>query len=107
MQIVEKHCFNSAKAIWLRRKIGCEKLQRRKDGLKSRSKDFPIKKCIIILFFRLGNRQASQGVVAVHARDNVGALLELNCETDFVARNSDFKNLVCLFNFCRIISVLL
>jgi len=41
----------------------------------------------------LSNRQASQDLIAVLTRDNIGALLELNCETDFVARSADFKNL--------------
>jgi elongation factor Ts len=42
----------------------------------------------------LSNRQASQGLVAVFVKDNVAAVLELNCETDFVARSADFQKLV-------------
>jgi elongation factor Ts len=40
-------------------------------------------------------RTASQGLVHsyVHS-DRVGALVEVNCETDFVARTEDFKTLV-------------
>src|SRR4030042_3701268 len=40
-------------------------------------------------------RTASQGVIAtyIHPGDQVGVLVELNCETDFVARNDDFKKL--------------
>lgn len=40
-------------------------------------------------------RTASEGVVEayIHAGGKVGVLLELNCETDFVARTDDFKNL--------------
>jgi len=35
------------------------------------------------------------GVIAsyVHANNKVGALVELRCETDFVANNSEFKTL--------------
>ena len=35
----------------------------------------------------------SEGVVAsyIHANDKVGAMVEVQCETDFVARNEDFK----------------
>lgn len=42
-----------------------------------------------------GEREASQGTVAsyIHA-DRIGVLVEVNCETDFVARTDDFKNLV-------------
>ena len=38
-------------------------------------------------------RVASQGVIEsyIHAGGRVGAMLELNCETDFVARNEEFK----------------
>jgi elongation factor Ts len=38
-------------------------------------------------------RKAGQGVVAsyIHPTQKVGVLLELNCETDFVARSSDFQ----------------
>ncbi|HEX5430259.1 MAG TPA: translation elongation factor Ts [Patescibacteria group bacterium] len=40
-------------------------------------------------------RTAKEGLVAsyIHAGGKVGVLLELNCETDFVARNDEFKNL--------------
>ncbi len=39
------------------------------------------------------SRAVGEGVVAayVHHNSRVGALVELNCETDFVARNDDFR----------------
>ena len=37
-----------------------------------------------------GERQASDGLVKSHLDGAVGVLLEVNCETDFVARNDDF-----------------
>src|SRR5450755_3639879 len=41
-----------------------------------------------------GDRQAGEGVIAVVVLDNQdGAIVELNSETDFVARSEDFKNL--------------
>ncbi|MBI4267162.1 MAG: elongation factor Ts [Chloroflexi bacterium] len=41
-------------------------------------------------------RVASQGVVEayVHTGGRIGALIEVNCETDFVARTGEFKELV-------------
>jgi elongation factor Ts len=39
-------------------------------------------------------RVAAEGLVAVAVDGNVGAVVELNSETDFVARNEDFQNLV-------------
>jgi elongation factor Ts len=40
-----------------------------------------------------GERSASEGVVSsyVHATGKIGVLVEINCETDFVARNDDFQ----------------
>jgi elongation factor Ts len=39
-----------------------------------------------------GERTASEGVVTsyIHATGKIGVLVEINCETDFVARNDDF-----------------
>ncbi|MBU1092125.1 elongation factor Ts [Patescibacteria group bacterium] len=41
------------------------------------------------------DRNALQGIIVqyIHPGDRIGVLLELNCETDFVARNDDFKKL--------------
>ncbi len=38
-------------------------------------------------------RGTEEGVVSsyIHANDKVGAMVEVQCETDFVARNEDFK----------------
>ena len=40
-----------------------------------------------------GGRAASEGVIQsyVHATGKIGVLVEINCETDFVARNEDFQ----------------
>ena len=35
-------------------------------------------------------RITAEGIVAVHIAGTTGAMVELNCETDFVARNDDF-----------------
>jgi elongation factor Ts len=42
------------------------------------------------------HRDAREGVVAsyVHAGAKIGVLVEVNCETDFVARTTDFQQLV-------------
>lgn len=41
------------------------------------------------------DRTLGSGVVAayIHGNSTVGAMVELNCETDFVAKNEDFKQL--------------
>jgi elongation factor Ts len=40
-----------------------------------------------------GAREASEGVVQsyIHATGKIGVLVEINCETDFVAKNVDFQ----------------
>src|ERR671920_1858866 len=40
-------------------------------------------------------RAASQGVIEpyIHGAGRIGAIVEVNCETDFVARTPDFKEL--------------
>ena len=40
-------------------------------------------------------REASEGVVHsyIHGGGRIGVMIELNCETDFVARNEDFQSL--------------
>ncbi len=40
-----------------------------------------------------GTRAASEGVVQsyIHANGKIGVLVEVDCETDFVARNDDFR----------------
>ena len=38
-------------------------------------------------------RSASDGLVAAHVDDGVGTLVEVNCETDFVAKSSKFVDL--------------
>ena len=41
------------------------------------------------------NREASQGVIHsyIHMEGKLGVLVEVNCESDFVARNEEFKGL--------------
>ena len=42
-----------------------------------------------------GDRTLGAGVVAsyIHGNNTVGSMVELACETDFVAKNEDFKKL--------------
>lgn len=63
-----------------------------KDVLKKRGKEIAQMK---------SQRQTGEGIVEsyIHGNKKVGVLLELNCETDFVAKSSEFKELaheICL-----------
>ena len=43
-----------------------------------------------------GGREAKNGVISsyIHSGNRIGVLVEVNCETDFVARTDEFKNFV-------------
>ncbi|XP_055302699.1 elongation factor Ts, mitochondrial [Sitodiplosis mosellana] len=45
---------------------------------------------------KLEGRETAQGLVGVVLQKNIGALIEVNCETDFVARNEKFQQFVDL-----------
>ena len=42
---------------------------------------------------KLAGRTAAEGVISYVVKGNVGALVEINCETDFVAKTDDFHGL--------------
>lgn len=50
----------------------------------------------LALAARKAEREASEGLVGayIHAGNKIGVLLEVNCETDFVARTEEFQALV-------------
>ncbi|XP_037107412.1 elongation factor Ts, mitochondrial [Syngnathus acus] len=43
---------------------------------------------------KLEGRKAKEGLIGVFVRDQVAVMVEVNCETDFVARNEKFQQLV-------------
>ncbi len=49
-----------------------------------------------IVALKKAGRCAKEGVIGsyIHSNSKIGVLLEVNCETDFVARNEDFKQFV-------------
>lgn len=68
---LEEACGNEEKAIEIIRKKGQAKALKKSD------------------------REAKEGVVAsyIHSNLKIGAMVKLYCETDFVARNSEFQEL--------------
>ncbi len=46
---------------------------------------------------KAASRITAEGVIAAHVAGNVGALVEINCETDFVTKNDEF---LALANAC-------
>ena len=48
------------------------------------------------------SRTAAEGLVAVDVSDGTGVVIEVNSETDFVAKNQDFQNMVGSFAKCAL-----
>ncbi len=64
------------------------------DGDSSKAEELLREKGLASAAKRAG-RAASEGVVEsyIHSGGRIGAMVEVNCETDFVARTDDFKDL--------------
>lgn len=43
---------------------------------------------------KLEGRNTKQGLIGVLIQNNIAAMVEVNCETDFVARNKQFQEFV-------------
>jgi len=72
----------------------CKKALQETGGDMDKAVDYLRKKGIAKAEKRVG-KETSEGIVGsyVHHNGKVAVLVELNCETDFVARTDDFKNL--------------
>lgn len=74
--------------------MDCKKALTQTDGDLEKSIEFLRKKGIQAATSKLG-RTASNGLIVsyIHLNGRVGVLLEINCETDFVAKTSEFNEL--------------
>jgi elongation factor Ts len=74
--------------------MDCKKALEEAGGDMEKAVDFLRTKGIMKAEKRAG-RGTAQGLVSsyIHFNNRVGVLLEINCETDFVARTEDFQNL--------------
>ena len=50
-------------------------------------------------------RIAAEGRVGSYVSDSVGAMIEVNCETDFVAKNAEFIELTKKYKNCKMFPV--
>jgi elongation factor Ts len=75
--------------------MDCKKALIESDGDFDRAVEFLREKGLASVAKRAG-RSANQGLVDayVHFNNTVGVLVEVNCETDFVAKTDDFRQLV-------------
>jgi elongation factor Ts len=70
--------------------MDCKKALAENDGDVERAKDWLREKGIAGAAKQAG-REANEGAIEVRVEGNVGALVELNCTTDFVAKGDVFK----------------
>jgi elongation factor Ts len=72
----------------------CKKALQEANGDKAKAKEI-LMKWGKDLASKKSTRGTTQGIIAsyIHANGKVGVLLDLACETDFVAKSDDFKNL--------------
>jgi elongation factor Ts len=75
--------------------MDCKKALVESDGDLSKAEDILRKKGIASATKKAA-RSTKEGVVAsyIHLQGKVGVLVEINCETDFVAKNENFRNFV-------------
>jgi elongation factor Ts len=74
--------------------MDCKKALEKSDGNMQKAADY-LREQGIAKATQKASRVAKDGLIYSHIqnRDRLGLLLELNCETDFVARTEDFKKL--------------
>src|SRR6202142_3969284 len=75
--------------------MDCKKALEESSGNFEKAKEWLRDRGVALAAKREG-KEASKGAVGsyIHLGGTVGVLLELNCETDFVARTDDFQNLL-------------
>jgi elongation factor Ts len=75
--------------------MDCKKALVESDGDLGKAEDILRKKGIASAS-KKASRSAKEGVVAsyIHLQGKVGVLVEINCETDFVAKNDSFRDFV-------------
>jgi elongation factor Ts len=91
---------NASTVKELREKTGagmmdCKKALAESDGDIEKAIDYLRRKGLAAAAKKM-NRAAGEGLVGsyVHPGGKIGVLVELNCETDFVARTAEFQNLL-------------
>src|SRR5690349_17264627 len=74
--------------------MDCKKALQEANGNFERAEEILREKGAMQLAKKL-DRAANQGIIDtyIHAGGRIGAMVELNCETDFVARTEDFRKL--------------
>jgi elongation factor Ts len=73
--------------------MDCKKALIETDGILEDAVDW-LRKQGLSAVAKKSNRVAAEGLIGITIKDNSGAIIEINSETDFVARNELFQNFV-------------
>lgn len=74
--------------------MDCKKALSEAEGSLEKAIDI-LRKNGLVLASKKAGREASEGLIGSYIHmDKIGVLVEVNCETDFVAKTEDFKELV-------------
>ena len=90
--------FTSKDVMELRKKTGagvadCQKALKETNGDMEKAVDFLREKGIATAA-KKASRIAAEGIVYATIQDKTGVLVEVNCETDFVAKGDQYKDFV-------------
>ena len=90
--------FTGSDVVALRQKTGagildCKKALTETNGDMEKAVDYLREKGIATAA-KKASRIAAEGIVAAKIEGNVGAMVEVNCETDFVAKGDQYKDFV-------------
>lgn len=74
----------------------CKEALKEADGDQDKAIEILRKKGYARAQDKINKRSASEGLIGsyIHMNGKIGVLIEVNCESDFVARNEEFKELV-------------
>ncbi|HZH87376.1 MAG TPA: translation elongation factor Ts [Brumimicrobium sp.] len=73
--------------------MDCKKALVEADGDMEKAVDFLRKKGQKVAAKR-GDNEANEGLIFAESKGDTGYIIQLNCETDFVAKNEDFQNFI-------------
>src|SRR3990167_11027790 len=75
--------------------VACKEALAEADNDIDKAKEIIFTKHANKVYKKRSEKELTQGIVSsyIHSDKKTGALIEINCETDFVAKNEDFQNL--------------
>jgi elongation factor Ts len=88
MEVLKRLCADTSAGL-----LNCKNALKKADGDYDKAREY-LKELGHSIAAKKSDREANDGVVGAIVSDDFGLILELNCETDFVARNEKFQEFV-------------